>query len=232
MSVLSKLSGTLQTTFQIGKAGPKVKNNGGVIEARNAADAAYANIKADQVQGTTALLNAAIQLKDDGSGNLKVRDAGDANYKKIFALDPLTGDTQGLVTVNYFNTNASTSAAQIRAYSVKSPYTGAPAWTGSVTIPDNAIITRCVVDVVSALQDSVPSPLTITVGTDEAGQAARFQGTGDNDTQTTGTYETTPFLTMKTTGSGSTQKFLITASGTPASGQVNVYIEYLVPQAL
>lgn len=38
MSILSSLKGTFQTAFQIGKGGPKVKNNSGVIEARNAAD--------------------------------------------------------------------------------------------------------------------------------------------------------------------------------------------------
>lgn len=41
MSFWSKIRGTYETLFQIGKAGPQLKNNGGIIEHRNAADSAY-----------------------------------------------------------------------------------------------------------------------------------------------------------------------------------------------
>lgn len=41
MSFFSKIRGTFETLFQIGKGGPQLKNNGGIIEARNSADAAY-----------------------------------------------------------------------------------------------------------------------------------------------------------------------------------------------
>jgi len=231
-SVFSKLVGTFSNTFQVGKVGPKIKNNSGVIEARNAADSAYANVKAAQVQSTTALINGNILLEEDTS-QLSVRNSGDSAYLKILALTPGTGDTNALTTVQYVNSNPSSAAAQIRTFSVKTPYTGAPTFTGTVFIPDNAIITRCVVETLTALQDSTPAPLTITVGTDEVGQAARFQDTTDNDTQIQGQYETTPFLPMKSTGgAGATQKFVITASGTPATGQINVFIEYVVTNAI
>jgi hypothetical protein len=41
----SSTSGTSSSTFQVGTDGPKIKNNSGTIEARNAADDAYADIK-------------------------------------------------------------------------------------------------------------------------------------------------------------------------------------------
>lgn len=231
MSVLSKLAGTLQTAFQIGKTGPKIKNNAGVIEARNAADSAYVNVKAAQVQGTTALLNGNILLEED-AGQLSVRNSGDSAYLKILALTPTTGDTNALATVGYINANPPTTAAQVRFFSINTPYTGAPNFPGSVTIPDQAIITRCVVETVVALQDGSSAAVNVKVGTDEAGQDARFQAYTDNDTQVQDTYETTPFKSMKSSGSGTTQKFLITTSATPATGQVNIYIEYLVPNVI
>jgi hypothetical protein len=55
MSLWSKLRGTYETIFQIGKGGPNLKNATGVIEARNAADGAYALMRslAPPTPGTT-----------------------------------------------------------------------------------------------------------------------------------------------------------------------------------
>lgn len=44
-TIYTALAGTSSNTFQIGTSGPKLKNNSGTIEARNAADDAYADIK-------------------------------------------------------------------------------------------------------------------------------------------------------------------------------------------
>lgn len=45
MSLFSKIRGTFETLFQIGKGGPNIKSTGGALESRNAADAAYANMR-------------------------------------------------------------------------------------------------------------------------------------------------------------------------------------------
>lgn len=226
MSVLSKLAGTFQTAFQLGKAGPKIKGNAGVVEAKNAADSAYADFKAAQVQGTTALLNGNILLEED-AGQLSVRNSADSAYLKILALTPGTGDTNAVATVGYINANPPTTVTVLKAVSIKSG-SYATTYTSSATLPNTAIVTRCIVEVIAALDATI----TITVGTDEAGQASRFQGTADNDTQTIETYETTPFKTLKTTGGvGSDQKFLVTLSSLPTVGTVNIYFEYGVPTA-
>lgn len=225
MSVLSKLAGTFQTTFQIGKAGPKVKNNAGVIEARNAADAAYANIKAAQSQFDTALVNGNATIKATAGGQVSFRNAADSADAKAFAADPLTTDLQGLATVNYINSNPPTTVTVLKAVSIKSG-SYATTYTSSATLPNNAVVTRCFVDVVGGLDAGI----TVKIGTDEAGQDSRFQGTADNDPQTIETYETTPFKSVKTTaGAGADQKFLITLSSLPTVGTVNVYFEYGVP---
>jgi hypothetical protein len=45
MSLWSKIVGTIETTFQIGLGGPKIKNNSSVLEARNAADSGYVVVR-------------------------------------------------------------------------------------------------------------------------------------------------------------------------------------------
>lgn len=46
MSFFSKLRGTVETLFMLGKGGPNLKSNSGAIEARNNADAAFALLRA------------------------------------------------------------------------------------------------------------------------------------------------------------------------------------------
>lgn len=45
MSVFSKIRGTIETIFQIGNAGPQLKNNSGVIEARNSGDSGFVVVR-------------------------------------------------------------------------------------------------------------------------------------------------------------------------------------------
>lgn len=45
MSLLSKIRGTAETLFQLSIGGPQIKNNAGSIDARNATDAAYVNVR-------------------------------------------------------------------------------------------------------------------------------------------------------------------------------------------
>ncbi len=46
MSVFSKIKGTIETVFQIGLGGPQLKNNGGSVDVRNAADTAFVAVRA------------------------------------------------------------------------------------------------------------------------------------------------------------------------------------------
>ena len=46
MSFFSKLRGTMESIFQIGKAGPNIKNNSGVVEIRDTNDSAFAILRA------------------------------------------------------------------------------------------------------------------------------------------------------------------------------------------
>jgi len=55
MSLLSKIRGTIETIFQIGLAGPQVKNNAGAVELRNSADTGFAIARAASPVGANDL---------------------------------------------------------------------------------------------------------------------------------------------------------------------------------
>ena len=254
--VFSRLTGTFNSTFQFGKGGVKVKTasntlsvrdagdanpaaitalstllgvstGNAVIKAPNAADNADAKIIAGEIQtlSTGIHFDSHGYIKDGGTDGVLLVMLEDGTTPGVIRVgSPSNGNDA--VNLSYFNGNASPSAAQVRKVAIASGGYAAT-YTGATNLPDNAIITRCVVDVLLALDVGI----TIKIGTDEAGQTERFQATTDNDSQVVNTYETTPFVTMKTTGSSATQKLLVTLSSLPTVGTVNVYVEYLIPQA-
>ncbi len=59
MSLWSKIRGTQELLWQIGLGGPNVKNNAGVIEARNAGDSAFATVRGASPQGDNDLVTKA-----------------------------------------------------------------------------------------------------------------------------------------------------------------------------
>lgn len=87
MGVWKDLLGTVRNRFQLGLGGPSVKGNAGVVEARNAADSAYAAVAAllFQTYGNDFELNAG---------------AAGAGADWVFTLRrPSTGMTHDLVVV-------------------------------------------------------------------------------------------------------------------------------------
>lgn len=218
---ISALSAVLNSNAQI-KA-----TSAATINFRNAADNADAKIIAGEIQtlSTGIHFDSHGYIKDGGTDGVLLVMLEDGTTPGVIRVgSPSNGNDA--VNLSYFNGNASPSAAQVRKVAIASGGYAAT-YTGATNLPDNAIITRCVVDVLLALDVGI----TIKIGTDEVGQTERFQATTDNDSQIVNTYETTPFVTMKTTGSSATQKLLVTLSSLPTVGTVNVYVEYLIPQA-
>ena len=56
MSLWSKIIGTIESTFQLGLAGPRLKASSGAVEARNAADNAYAVMRGASPVGNNDLV--------------------------------------------------------------------------------------------------------------------------------------------------------------------------------
>lgn len=222
MSILSRLLGTFQTTFQIGKGGPKIKNASGVIEARDAADSAYADVKGADALFTTMVLNSFATIKADVSDGIVVfRNGADGANAIARAADPV--GSADLVTLNYFDNNAPASANTVKALVIASG-NYATTYTSAAVLPKENAVTRCVVVVSTPLTGAT----TLSVGTDEAGQASRFMTIGENDVTAAGTYEVSPFRAV---GSATNQSLRVTLSGTPSAGTVAVFIEYVVPTA-
>lgn len=96
MSILSKIRGTFETLFQLGKGGPQLKNNAGVIEHRNSADTAYVVTR-----------GADPSIADD----LVTKRYGDANYAGASSAVALS---QHVVASNFTVTAA--KAAHITRY--------------------------------------------------------------------------------------------------------------------
>ena len=73
MSFWSKIRGTFETLFQIGKGGPQLKNNAGVVEHRNAADAAFAIARgADPVGNNDFLTLQYFNAHNAGAAGLEI----------------------------------------------------------------------------------------------------------------------------------------------------------------
>ena len=251
MSILSRLLGTFQTTFQIGKGGPKVKAPSTTTVALVAADGStevQGQFLSARINNQATVLGSggALQVKDSAgtneaqvqalsarinnqatvtaaAGAVTVKDAAGSANAKVFAADPLTTDTQGLLTVNFYNNNAPASANTIKALTIKSG-NYALTYTTAVVLPKANTVTRCVVVVTTPLDVAT----TLSVGTDEAGQDARFMLTGENDITAAGTYEVSPFQSV---GSATDQSLRVTLDGTPTVGTVAVFVEYVVPTA-
>lgn len=225
MSVLSRLTGTFQNLFQLGKGGPKLKNSTGIVQVRNAADSAFADLTAGQVAASSTLIGGNALIKDGGAGIIQFRNSGDSAFARVRGGSPVGSDD--LLTLGYFNSNAPETAIQMKFLVIESGNYATTYATAS-TLNNEAIVTRVTV----VVQNPLDAGITLTVGTDEAGQAARFMGTADVDPQTVDQYTTTPYTTVEASPApGSDFDLLVTLSGTPTTGDVVVIVEYAVPLA-
>ena len=81
MSLYSKIRGTFETVFQLGKGGPQIKSSGGGISIRNSADSAFTTFGAEKI-----VLDAGAMIKNN-SGVLEVRNVADSAYANIKGND-------------------------------------------------------------------------------------------------------------------------------------------------
>lgn len=183
MSYFSNLLGTLSSKFQLGKGGPQLKANAGAIEARNAADSAYAAFRAVLVQvfGNDIELNAGAA----GAGSdwtLTVR-RGDGQTEDLVLKLPATTPTPGqviavdtvaagVVTLYYMNVAGGDDAVKLDvtdlAFGDASP-------KAMFTLPANAEATDLEVVILESF-DGAPS---MSIGV--TGELSKYMGTGDVD---------------------------------------------------
>jgi hypothetical protein len=177
MSFFSKLRGTFETLFQLGKGGPNLKNASGVIEHRDNADAAYAISR---------------------------------------GADPVGNNDH--VTLQYFNANNNAATGLTIIVMPLALVTK----VSSTTIPDNAIIKHCWIDVTTAYDAGA------TVLVQRTGDATvELQGTADNDlSQLDDTFDVPQSQDWGATGAGTVTA---TVANSPTVGAANIYIAYSWP---
>ncbi len=100
----SNLLGTTKSAFRLGKGGPAVKANAGVIEARNAADSDYADIRAALVEvfGDDVVLNAgASEAGADWKLTLSRANTGQTESMQVVwpGPSPASGQVLGVASI-------------------------------------------------------------------------------------------------------------------------------------
>lgn len=226
MAVFMDLKGTSQSTFQLGKGGPKLKNSAGVFEARNAADSSYVDLVA-------AILKAAsdsIELNSDAAGS-------GADWKMTLAR-PASGMT---AAVTY-----TLPAAPVNGYVLSTDGSGGLSWVAPAstanassadstsfvftdsspislfTLPANAIIDKIQIIIDTQFDDAA----TITVQGVTSSRTYALAAESDLQGSARDVFEIHPGYEA-TVASDVLQATLTPGSSTAGAGRVVVY--YVIP---
>lgn len=231
MSLWKDLKGTVLNKFGIGLTGPLLKNNSNVLEVRNAADAAYASIKAQlfATHGNDFELNAdAAGTSADWKMTYRRPSTG-MTHALIFVMpsaDPTSGQVlQAVSLVGDVITLGWVSAASTAA--CESVDTTALAWNSSSTVamftnPANGVVELVRVYVDTAFDGTGPS---MSVGI--SGNASKYMGATSVDLTQTGTYEVTPGIAP--TGSTEALQIAFSPASGGSTGAARVETVYAVP---
>lgn len=208
-----KIRGIVNTIFQIGIGGPNLKNNSGVLEVRNAADSAYANVRAND-----------IVLSDDDSNTLTLRTPANlgGNYFLEFPADDGSPgqvlETNGSGVMGWVN--AATGNDKVITDTTALAFgTGSP--LTMFTLPANAVVHAVKVIVDTVFNGTAP---TLSIGI--AGTTSKYMAATENDLKTTGVYEVDPGLTAD----GGTNALIATyAADSSSAGAGRIEVSYSIP---
>lgn len=218
-TVYGKIRGTLQAVFQIGRGGPNIRNNSGVIEVRNAANSAAADFKAANVTSATIVLGAnQTKIIEDAADIIAFRNAANSAYAIVRAAGPASDED--VVTLAYFNANPPPGVVKAVQFNVTE--SGAATQSSTATIPANATVFSCHLTVTTAFG----SGNTIAIG--YTGVTSKLQSSSDNNPETAAVYTTDSPIGW----AGTDLAVLVTlgASGS-GSGAATVFVTYAEPEA-
>lgn len=210
--IWKKLRGTVRTIFQIGIGGPNLKNNSGVLEAKNAADSAYANFYARDVQLNDGDTNRiAIKAPALGANWDLTLPADDGSPSQVLQTDGSGVTTWATVAGGTDKPTVDTTSL---AFGTASPLT-------MFTLPANAVISRVTIVVDTAFNGTAPS---VSIGV--SGTTSKYMSATDVDLKTAGVYEVDPGLTAD----GTTNALIATYSADSSSaGAARILVEYAIP---
>jgi hypothetical protein len=236
---LSDLIGTMKSYFRLGKTGPRLKDNAGALNVRNAGDSADAALTASTgtfsgVVTTTQVdvTGETIRLNSDAAGSgadwrmQLSRPTSGMTAHLTYTLPPaygspgqVLGDEAGNGTLSWVS---AASTTDLDHYDTTSLAFGSSATVSMFTLPANAVISYIEVIIDTAFDTAA----TMSVGV--AANASKYVGTSDVDlTMPAGTvFVIHPGLASV----GTTEALEIAYSAASATaGAARVIVHYAVP---
>ena len=226
MSKFSDLLGTSLSYFRIGLTGPRIKNNSGTIEAKNAADNGFVGVKASTLQatGNTIELNAnAAATGTDYKYTIARPNTGMSSAVTV-TFPATTGSagqvlqTDGTGILSYVSAGSTASCQTTDTTSIAF---GSTSPITMFTLPINAVVNNVRVIVDTAFSGTPSLSIGIT------GTTSKYMAANQMDLAVIGVYEAYPGLAAL----GTTDAIIATYSaGAAAAGAGRIEIDYSVPQ--
>ena len=240
--VLSDLVATFKSYFRIGKTGPRLKNNGGALNVRDAGDTADAALTAAAGTFSGALTGTVLNTTASaGTITLNSGAAGSGANWTYTIQRPTSGMTAAVTLTlpiddgtagQILSTDGNGVLSWVSAGSTSACLTvdttsiahNSSSTVSMFTLPANAVVEMVRVYVDTVFNATGPANLTVGV----SGTTSKYMGTGDLDLTVAGVYEVVPSLTAN----GSTEALIVTFSaGTSGSaGAARVEVFYTIPQ--
>lgn len=231
MSRFLDLLGTALSKFQLGIGGPQLKNNSGVVEARNATDSAYAVLAAlmHKTYGDDFELNSGA-TETGGSWKFTLSRPSTGMTHDLQVIFPSGDPSPGqALTVATFASNIITlqwttvaGGTDKIVCDTTSLAFGTTSPLSLFTLPANAIIKRCAV-VVDTSFNGTPS---LSIGV--SGTTSKYMGSTQVDlTAAAGTvFEVDPGQVAD----GSSESLIATYSaGSASAGAARILVDYVIP---
>jgi hypothetical protein len=234
MGVFAKLLGTTLSKFQLGIGGPQIKNNSGVVEARTAADSAYAAISAAlvNVYGDDFVLNKGA-TESGGSWIFKISRPSTGMTEDVQIIMPpdaapspgqaltVGSAAGGVITMAWASIAAGTDLVKVTptslAFGSSSPLT-------MFTLAANMVVLKVQVIVDTPFTGGTGPSLSIGV----SGTASKYMGATDVDLTAAAStvFEVNPGLAAD----GSSESLIATyAANSATAGAARILVHYCDP---
>jgi hypothetical protein len=233
MSRFLDLLGTVNSKFQLGIGGPQLKNSSSAVEARNAADSAYAAIHAllFSTYGNDFVLNAgAAESGADWKYTISRPSTGQTLDLQVIwpAAAPSNGQAltvtsyaAGVITLGWTSIGGGAANPTIETTSLAF---GSASPVAMFTLPANAVVLKCKVVVDTPFTGGTAPSLSIGV----SGTTSKYMGSTQVDlTAAAGTvYEVDPGQVAD----GSSESLIATyAANSSTAGAARILVDYAIP---
>lgn len=232
MARFADLLGTVFSKFQLGIGGPQLKNNAGAVEARNAADSAYAAVNAALVNvfGSTVTLNAGA-TESGSSWKFSLQSPASGQTADMTVVWPGAAPSTGMaltvasvsgstVTLAWQSVGGATNNVAVEsvplAFGTTSP-------VAMFTLPANAQILDCTIYVDTPWTGQTAAP-SLSIGV--SGTTSKYVPATEVDLTTAAAYSINPALIPDTVS----EALIATYAGNSATaGAARIVVSYAVP---